>query len=238
MADPDPRQNGLLASLPTRVLEAIRPAFQSTELVARQTLMEAGQRFTRLHFPCEGTVSSVAVTETGASVEMSSVGREGLLEIEAVVDSETAVSRQVVQIPGFALTLGFGEFRRLAAELPEFRDGLRRYAQAYLFQALRCAACNAAHTAPERTARWLLRCDDRSGGEPFALTQESLAELLGVSRPAINTVARAFQQSGLIRYNRGQISVINRVGLEHQSCECYALIRDAFEIRNIVMRPS
>lgn len=122
--------------------------------------------------------------------------------------------------------------------IPAFQQTLLNYAQVFIIQVLQSVACNAVHSVQDRAARWLLTCDDRSGGRAFALTQQFFGEMLGVSRPMVNTVARTFQNAGYIRYRRGVITIEDRAALEQASCECYAIIRKAYEDRSIRLKPS
>ncbi|MDK1388542.1 Crp/Fnr family transcriptional regulator [Sinorhizobium sp. 8-89] len=184
-----------------------------------------------MYFPTTAIVSSVCAFEDGSAVEMVATGREGMIAVEAVLGSETALSRQVVQVPGSSLMIDLRQFRRAQDELPFFSDALLAYSQAVLAQALQSAACNGVHAVQERAARWLLMCHDRSDSATFALTQSSLAEMLGVSRQAVSIVARALQQAELIRYRRGEVTILSRRGLEQASCECYGIIRQHYDER-------
>jgi CRP-like cAMP-binding protein len=233
MSDGLPPANGLLAALPREEWERMRAGFESAPLVHRTALLHVGSPYTRIHFPLAGVVSTVAAFESGATAEMATIGREGMVEIGAILGSRTALSRHMVQVPGESLSIGFAAFLRLQEESPAFRDILLRYAQAYLVQVLQSAACNAVHSVQERAARWLLTCQDRNTATSFPLTQEFLAQMLGVSRPIVSTIARTFQQTGLIRYARGTITIVDRARLEQASCECYRLIRKAYAERSI-----
>lgn len=168
---------------------------------------------------------------------MVATGREGMIAVEAILGSETALSRQVVQVPGSSLVIDLRRFKRAKDELPFFSDALLAYSQAVLAQALQSAACNGVHAVQERAARWLLMCRDRSDSATFALTQSSLAEMLGVSRQAVSIVARALQQAELIRYRRGAVTILDRRGLEQASCECYGIIRQHYDER-LIYSPS
>jgi hypothetical protein len=164
---------------------------------------------------------------------MATTGAEGMIDVGAVLGSRIGLSQHVVQVPGKALAASPDSFRQWQAEMHSFQRLLLDYAQAFISQVLQSVACNAVHPIQDRAARWLLTCDDRAGNHRFALTQQFMAEMLGVTRPTVNTVARAFQHAGFIRYHRGAITILDRKGLQEASCECYATIRRAYEWRGI-----
>lgn len=208
----------------------MRPCFAETELTLGQTLFEARQLFQRLYFPTAGVLSTVAVFEDGSTAEMATTGREGMVPVGAILSSDRAMSRYVVQVPGAALAIGHAEFKRFEDEIPAFRNVLFAYGQAFLAQVHQSVACNTRHSVEERAARWLLMCHDRSEGD-LPLTQEFLSAMLGVSRPSVSIVARTLQRAGLIRYSRGTIKIEDRAGLEEATCECYRIIRREYEDR-------
>jgi CRP-like cAMP-binding protein len=229
-ASPEPR-NRLLAALPDRDWRDLQPLFEEVEMPLGHILFEANQPIDRLYFPVEGVVSTVATFESGSAVEMATTGNEGMVSIAAALSSDTALNRNLVQVPGRALVIGYDAFRRVERDYPSFRETLFIYAQAFMAQTLQAVACNGIHSVEERAARWLLMTHDRCGRNSFALTQEFLAEMLGVSRPAVSMVARTLQRAGLIRYVRGMVTISDRAGLEEASCECYGIIRDQYERR-------
>jgi CRP-like cAMP-binding protein len=221
-------QNSLLAALSENDWERMRPDFRKVSFARGDTLLNSGDTLQQVYFPLSGVISAVADFETG-SVEMGTVGAEGLIDTGVVLGSRVALTRYLVQVPGMALAIPYHSFRHWENTVPAFRELLLAYAQAFLVQLMQSVACNARHSVSERAARWLLTCQDRSGGDQFELTQEFLAEMLGVSRPIVNTTARIFQRAGLIRYNRGIVTVMDRVGLEEASCECYSMIRKLYD---------
>ena len=160
---------------------------------------------------------------------MATVGNEGAVGAGALLDDNTATGRYLVQLPGSALAIEPAKLRIALEESPSLRALLAAYARAFVGQVMQSVACNAVHSAEERCARWLLMTHDRSGGDTFALTQEFLAQMLGVHRPTVTIVARTLQRAGLIRYSRGSITVLDRAGLEEAACECYHLIRRRYE---------
>ncbi len=231
MSENNPLLNTILATVPRADWESMRDAFKPADLPLDMTILDAGEPLRRVHLPLSGVISCVATFENGATAEKATVGREGLLEVEAILGGSCALSRCVVQVPGHAVTLSYDAFQRFARTIPAFRGALMAYARAYLAQVSQSVACNAVHPVQARAARWLLTCDDRNGGAPFALTQEFLAMMLGASRPIVSKIARGFQDRGLIHYVRGQLAVTDRPGLEAESCQCYRLIRDAYKQR-------
>jgi CRP-like cAMP-binding protein len=231
---PAPR-NAILAALPAADWDKMKATFQAVPLEAKDVLVDSGEALSRIYFPVQGMVSTVAIFESGDSVEMAVVGAEGVVGIGAVLHNSISLSRHIVEIPGSAAIIGYEDFRLWEREIPAFRQLLFDYAQAFIVQILQLVACNAIHSVQERTARWLLTRLDRSSGDAFALTQQFMAEMLGVSRPMASTVARAFQRSGFITYRRGVVTITNRSGLEEASCECYNIIRAAY-LRRLVER--
>jgi len=201
------------------------------ELRAGELLLDVFQPIDRLYFPIQGVISTVATFEDGSVVEMATTGNEGMVTIAAALSSDTAINRSIVQVPGRALVMDYADFRRAQKEFPSFRETLLIYAQAFMAQTMQSVACNGVHSVEERAARWLLMTHDRCGSDSFALTQEYLAEMLGVSRPAVSIVAGTLQRAGLISYKRGVITVRDRAGLESASCECYRAIRTQYERR-------
>jgi 2,3-bisphosphoglycerate-independent phosphoglycerate mutase len=160
---------------------------------------------------------------------MAAVGREGAVGISVLLGGDTAISRHVVQVPGSARVMEAALFRHALQQSQTLRSLANAYTQAFIAHILQSVACNGVHTVEERCTRWLLMTHDRSAGDTFVLTQEHLAQMLGVHRPTVSIAARALQRAGLIRYSRGVLTVLDRPGLAMASCECYRVIRDHFE---------
>jgi CRP-like cAMP-binding protein len=222
-------KNHLLASLSANEWARSRKYFDVVNLVRGELLLESGERFSHVYFPEDGIVSMVATFESGAMAETATIGPEGVVSVRAVLGGTDALSRKIVQVSGKSYRIETGSFERLQREVPAFRQELLAYAQVFLSQAMQLVACNGVHSLEERCARWLLMHHDRCEADRFPLTQEFWAEMLGVSRPAVNRVARALQEAGLISYGRGMIEIENRRGLEKVSCECYAIVRNHFD---------
>jgi CRP-like cAMP-binding protein len=156
-------------------------------------------------------------------------GREGVVGLGTLLGGEQALGRYVVPVPGFAFAMEVSRFQGALRESPELRAVCEGYARAFVRHLLQNVACNAAHTAEQRCVRWLLMCDDQTEHEPFEVTQEYIAEMLGVRRSTVTVVAGTLQQAGLIHYRRGAIKVLDRLGLEAAACECYRIVRDGYE---------
>ena len=222
-------RNRLLATLGEQDRDQLERHLQPVDLSPGQLLFDKGDAFDRLYFPESGVISIVAPFTSGPPAEMATTGREGVCSVSAVLGAGRAFSRHQVQVPGAALAMDIEVFRRVQRELPRFNEVLLVYGRAFLAQVLQSVACNAMHSVEERCARWLLMCRDRSEGERFLLTQEFLAEMLGVSRASVNLVARTLQSAGLIRYSRGGITIVDPAGLEQTACECYRTVRDLYD---------
>jgi CRP-like cAMP-binding protein len=225
---PKPR-NRLLATLPYEALSRIQPHLKPMSLTRGTVLCEADAPLTRVYFMETGVVSLMAVFQDRTTAEMATVGREGVVGIGAILGGESVVGRHVAPMQGLALVIGISRFRSLLRESPPLHAACAAYAQAFLRQALHTAACNSVHMIEQRCARWLLMTHDRSDGDMITLTQEYLAEMLGVCRSTVTLAAGALQRGGLIRYSRGALTVLDRPGLEAVSCECYRVIRDHYE---------
>jgi len=220
--------NKLLDALPREERARIEPALQPVELDAHAILFDVGTMIDRLYFVDAGIVSVVAVFEDGKTAEVTAVGREGFVNVGSLLDDDLAIARYVMQIPGRARIMGAETARRLAAELPGFGGLMRRYTQAFIAHLSQSVACNSVHSVRQRMARWLLLVQDRTDGNELALTQEYLAEMLGVRRPSVNQLATDFRDEGLIDYVRGRVRVLDRVGLERVSCRCHAIVEGQY----------
>ena len=225
----DPRENRLLAALPGAEWQRWLPQLERVEMPLGQVLYESGRTLTHVYFPTTAIVSLLYVMEDGASAEIAVVGREGLVGISLFMGGESTPSRAVVQ--------GAGEAFRLAAQVvkEEFDRSqpvlhlLLRYTQALITQMAQTAVCNRHHTLDQQLCRWLLLNLDRLPGDEVAMTQELIANMLGVRREGVTEAARKLQLAGLIRYRRGHITVLDRLGLERRTCECYAVVKREYE---------
>jgi CRP-like cAMP-binding protein len=184
---------------------------------------------THVQFPLEGMVSMVLGAESGLSVEIGTVGNEGLVGTAAYLDAERAPCDIFFETAGSYLRLPVRDFKQALSESPQLDRLVGRYTQALINQTSQSVMCGALHGLEERLSRWLLMTHDRLGGDELDLTQEFLAQMLGVRRPSVTVVAGTLQRAGLIRYNRGRVTVLDRKGLEDSACECYALVRTELE---------
>jgi CRP-like cAMP-binding protein len=222
-------RNRLLATLPRRVLSSLLPHLVPVMLPRDQVLCEADEPLTHVYFIETGLVSMVSVFDDGTTAEMATVGREGLVGIDTLLGGERALGRYVAPLSGLALMMEAVRFQSVLRISPELRAVSENYARAFLREALQTAACNSVHMVEERCARRLLISHDRSDDEALTLTQEHLAAALGVCRSTVSLAASALRRAGLIHYRRGTIRVLDRVGLERASCECYRVIRSQYE---------
>ena len=216
--------NLLLEALPQAERKTIEDNLESAPLERGDVLFEVDSKIDRIYFVDSGVISLVSVMSDGTTAEITTVGREGLVNIGSLLDDDLAIARHTVQVPGTARWLRSDTFRSIVKECPPVRRMSYRYAQAMISQISQSVACNNLHGVEERLARWLLMTHDRSDGDELHLTQEFVAEMLGVRRPTVTLVARTFQTAGLIRYRRGRIEILDRTGLEEAACECHAIM--------------
>jgi len=222
-------RNVLLAMLPDAEYQALEKHLELVPTPFDMVLFERDKRIEYAYFPCSGEHSVLSVMENGAAVEVGTVGYEGFSTIDLLLGSEIAAETTVCQIAGEALRMPAGVFQKAVSGDTALRRITTRYLYAYLAQVSQSVACNRLHTLDERFARWVLMSHDRVEGNEFHLTQEYLADMLGVHRPSVSLVAKTFQQAGLIRYVRGSMTILNRSGLEEASCECYRVVRKQFD---------
>ena len=222
-------RNRLLAALPHDILSSLRRHLKPVSLPRGRVLCEADEPLRRVYFLESGAVSLVTVFEDGSTAEMATVGREGVVGIGTLLGGEHALGRYVVPVPGMALAIEASRFQSELRGSPQLRTACEAYTQAFVGHLLQNVACNAAHRVEQRCARWLLMCGDQTEDDTFELTQEYLAEMLGVRRSTVTVVAGSLQQAGLIRYRRGAITVLDRRGLEAAACECYRIVRAGYQ---------
>ena len=187
--------------------------------------MDADSSLDHVFFPDSGVVSVVAVYADGSVIEMATIGREGCTGMQAFFGAKTSSVRLLVQIPGSATKMSRAAFSRALESLPSFRNLMSAYIQAFMEQVLVSVACNGAHSLKQRLARWLLMMRDRSDEDAMPITQNLLAEMLGVQRPTITNAAGELEREGLIERGRRQVTILDRQGLIAESCECYQLVR-------------
>ena len=224
-----PAQNQLLAAIPSAEFERLSPHLELIEMPLGEVLYESGGRLDYVYFPTTCIVSLLYVLQDGASAEIAVVGYEGILGISLFMGGETTPSRAVVQSAGFGYRLKAPllkqEFNRAG---PVLRL-LLRYTQALITQMAQTAVCNRHHSIEQQLCRWLLLSLDRLSSNSLKMTQELIANMLGVRREGVTEAAGNLQRAGLIRYNRGHIDVLDRPGLEQAVCECYAVVKVEFD---------
>jgi CRP-like cAMP-binding protein len=217
--------NRLLLALSSSDLQQLMPELEQIRCERGQVLMDADSALDHVFFPDSGVVSVVAVYADGSIIEMATIGREGCTGVQAVFGAESSSVRLLVQIPGGAARMSSAAFTRAMRSMPSFRTLMYAYIQAFLEQVLVSVACNGAHSLKQRLARWLLMMRDRGDGDTLLITQNLLAEMLGVQRPTVTNAARELEHAGLIERGRRQVSILDRQGLVAASCECYQLVR-------------
>jgi CRP-like cAMP-binding protein len=221
--------NRLLSTFTLADRAVIEPSATVVELRAGDVLFEPGADVPATHFPCAGTVVAMVIgVADGHTVEVATIGKEGAVGGIVSGGKAPAYARAVVQVPGFALRVDLKALEAAKARSPLIRDLFSRYADALLAQVMQSVACNAFHPLEARCCRWLLTAQDRAGGNQIPLTQEYLAEMLGVQRTTVSAVARMLQEQGLIRYRRGSIQIVDRAAVEKRSCECYEAVERHF----------
>ncbi len=226
----DPRQNRLLATIEANAYADLLPQLEFVALPERWVICEAGGMLEHVYFPISGIVSFLYESVSGTSIEVGLAGNEGLVGIHLLLGGSRPTSRSVVRNSGHGYRLRANVLKAKFESCPALRQPLLRYAQALIAQTTQTAACHCHHRLEQQFARLLLSTLDRLGGNELALTQDTMARLLGVRRESITEVAGRLQTAGLIRYRRGRITVLNRPRLEALVCECYALIRDEFDL--------
>ncbi|MFC7516017.1 Crp/Fnr family transcriptional regulator [Herbaspirillum sp. GCM10030257] len=219
-------RNLLLATLTNEQYDAIAPRLHTVPLKIKQVLFERNQPPQYVYFPCTCVLSILAYMLNGSAVEVGTVGNEGFIGIEVLAGGEFSTETGVCQVEGNTLRMTVSDFKEATAGDTPLRRVAQRYMLVYLSLVSQAVACNRLHTIEERFARWILMTHDRVEGDHFYLTQEFIADMLGVHRPSVSLVASAFQQAGLIRYSRGRMSILNRQGLEELACECYGIARE------------
>jgi CRP-like cAMP-binding protein len=190
-----------------------------------QVLLDADSALGHVFFPDSGVVSVVAVYADGSIIEMATIGREGCTAVQAIFGAKSSSVRFLVQIQGSATKMSHAAFTRAMGSMPSFRRLMYAYVQAFLEQVMVSVACNGAHSLKERLARWLLMMRDRDDDDALQITQNLLAEMLGVQRQSITNVAGELERAGLIARGRRKVTILDRQGLVDASCECYRLVR-------------
>jgi CRP-like cAMP-binding protein len=224
-----PLQNHLLDALPDSDYERLAPHLELFPLKLGDVLYEPGAQMSYVYFPTTAIVSLLYVMENGASAEIAIVGNEGILGISLFMGGESTPSRAVVQSAGHAYRLSARLLKHEFARFGPLVHVLLRYTQALITQMAQTAVCNRHHTVDQQLCRWLLLSLDRLASRELRMTQELIANMLGVRREGVTEAAGHLQEAGLIQYRRGKITVLDRKGLEARSCECYQVVKTEFD---------
>lgn len=221
--------NRMLDTLPRNIFAALQPHLRTVALSFGDVVAEIGEPVQRVYFPHSGVISLVVEMKVGDLVETAMIGRDGVANAMPALDGKLSLQKSIVQIEGSASVIHPDKLHSLAMEFEPFRSLLLRHEQVVLAQAQQSAGCNASHTLIERMCRWLLRMRDLNQEDEIKLTQEFLAQMLGVRRTSVSVVASTLQKAGLITYRRGKIKINDVEGLRSGACECYEKVRSHYE---------
>jgi CRP-like cAMP-binding protein len=224
-----PEQNHLLAALPAAEFDRLAPHLELVSMPLGEALYESGGHLQHVYFPTTSIVSLLYVMEDGASAEIAVVGNEGILGISLFMGGETTPSRAVVQSAGYGYRLKAQLLKQEFHRAGPVMDLLLRYTQALITQMAQTAVCNRHHSVEQQLCRWLLLSLDRLSTSELTMTQELIANMLGVRREGVTEAAGNLQRAGIISYSRGRITVLDRDRLERNVCECYAVVKKEFE---------
>ena len=222
-------KNQLLAALDPEDLEALSRDLTPLRLEKGALLYEPGDEVQDIYFPENAVISLLTLMRSGEAIESATIGREGALGLLAAVDERQSQSRAIIQIPGEVLRIPALQLRLTVLRSKDLRRLIDRHSEALFAHVAQSVACNALHSVEARFCRWLLCCHDRIDSDRISLTQEFLADMLGVQRTTVTVVARTLQAAGLIRYSRGVVDILDRAGLEAISCECYGQVRRHYQ---------
>ena len=223
------RRNHLLGALSEVILQRWLPDLETVEMPLGKVLYESGEMVRHVYFPTTAIVSLLYIMEDGASAEIAVVGNEGIVGILLVMGNGATTSRAVVQSGGVGFRMAAQQLKKEFNRSAVVLHLLLRYTQALITQMSQTAVCNRHHSLDQQLCRWLLLCLDRLQGNKLEMTQKLIAEMLGVRREGVAEAARKLQDAGLIHYSRGHITMLDRLGLERRSCECYAVVKNEYE---------
>jgi CRP-like cAMP-binding protein len=223
------RRNRLLNALAASDLGRLNSNLQNIRMARGQVLHPPGEPIEHVYFPDSGMVSMLTVLQSGEQIETAVIGSEGVAGGWVAIDGANTNTQTTVQIVGTAWRVPAANFVEAYNASDRFRSAMNRYQGVIFFQAQQSAACHALHSVESRLCRWLLQAEDVMESDEIELTQEFLSHMLGVRRTSVSLSAHTLQESGLIRYSRGKIKVVDRSGLEESACECYAAIRQRID---------
>jgi CRP-like cAMP-binding protein len=225
---PSLRANALLAALPESARERVAEVARIVELPMRHVVGMPRQPIEHVHFPLSLVISLTVAPDGDDPIEIATIGNEGMYGATLLLGAADTEEVAMVQVAGVTAIIDAERFRAVAEQSAELTAIVHRYVAAMLASAGISAACNRLHSIPQRCARWLLLTHDRVGTDRFPLTQEFMAQMLGVRRPTVSVVASNLQEEGLIRYVRGVITIVDRAGLERTTCSCYRFQRSSY----------
>lgn len=230
LASLGPPGNLIINTLPPRDRRALLAQLEPVSFSVHHMVFRRGKPIPRVYFPVTGVLSLVTTLRDGSTIEVSMIGREGTSGVPVFLGASGSANASCFsQVPGTALRMSRQDFSRAVERSPALRRVLLRYTSALLVQVGQAVACNRLHSTMQRCARWLLMTHDRVESDEFPLTHEFLSVMLGTRRASVTQAAGALQKAGLIRYRRGQMSILDRRGLERASCECYRVFHRAFQ---------
>jgi CRP-like cAMP-binding protein len=221
--------NRILDVLPQNIFAAIEPHLRDVTLGFGDVVAETGEAVHNVYFPFSGVVSLVVEMQVGEMIETAMVGRDGVVNGTSALDGKVSLHKGIVQVAGSAATINPDVLRKLAREFEPLQSLMIRHEQVLLAQAQQSAGCNASHTVEARMCRWLLRMRDLTQSDKLTLTQEFLAQMLGVRRTSVTLVAGTLQKAGLISYRRGNIQLLDLEQLEQSACECYETVKSNYQ---------
>jgi len=225
----DPQANRLLGLLRPRDYARLRPHLHSISLAYRRSLYRANKPIEFVYFIETGVGSLVNTMANGQASEVGTIGNEGLVGLPILFGDDRAPTSVYIQVPGIGLQMKATLFKKELARSASMRAVMLHYAHAFFNQVAQSAACNQFHSIEQRCCRWMLMTHDRMQSNQFLLTQEFLAMMLGVQRTGVTAAAGALQRAGLIRYSRGNVTIVDRPGLIRRSCECYGVSKKEFD---------
>lgn len=224
-----PLKNNLLATLSPEDYALVSGHLTQVDLEKGRLLYDPGDKVDTVYLPLDCVISLMTLMESGAAIESATVGREGGVGLLAAISPRHSLSRAIVQVPGRCARVGVGPLADVVARSPALRSLIERHNDALFGHAIQSVACNALHSVEARFCRWLLSCHDRIDTDTINLTQEFLADMLGVQRTTVTAVAGALQAKGLISYRRGVVEILDRAGIEAMACECYGAVKRTYQ---------
>jgi len=225
------RFNRLLGALPEADFERLKDQLRTRDGQQKYLLAESGDPINEVYFPVDAVVSVLTRMDDGASVEIATIGNEGLVGVSVAWGADTMNPKEfaTVQVPGTIVSMDREAFRQEVQRQGPLASLVERYTQAFFTQVSQQVACNGLHSVEQRCARWLLLTQDRAGTDEFPMTHEFLAQMLGVRRATVTVTAGILQKAGFVQFTRGRVAIVDREGFEDAACECYAVTREVYE---------